>query len=134
MVKMQTASASRVGRRKTILVVDDDMDLNEVMCNFLSDAGYETYSAYDGKEGMTMTREVKPDLVLLDIMLPNVDGIEVCRNLTKDENTKSIPIIMVTVKGELSSKLSSYIAGARRYITKPVEMDDLITEVGKVLK
>ena len=133
MIGMSLATA-RMGKRKVILVVDDDPDLNELMCNILNDAGYETISAYDGSEGMSMTRDEQPDLVLLDIMMPGMDGIEVCRNLNSDDTTRSIPIIMVTVKNELSSKLSSYIAGARRFISKSVQMDELVTEVEKVLK
>ena len=124
----------KMGKKKVILVVDDDSDLNDLMCNALGDAGYDTVSAYDGMQGVDLAREYRPDLVLLDVMMPKMDGIEACRTIAKDESTSAIPVIMVTVKGGLTPKLSSYMAGARRYLTKPIEMDDLLAEVDKVLK
>lgn len=131
---MNNTPVSRMGKKKLIFVVDDDPDMNELVCNVLADAGYDTISAFDGKQALEMVREHQPDLVLLDIMLPEIDGVEVCRTINKDESIRTIPVIMVTVKTGLSSKLSSYVAGARRYITKPIEMDELISEVDKVLK
>jgi two-component system, OmpR family, alkaline phosphatase synthesis response regulator PhoP len=119
--------------KKTVLVVDDDRDMNELICAVLQEAGYIAATAGDGIEGLEKARALTPDLVLLDIMLPKLDGIEVCRSLNSNEATKRIPVIMLTVKQELSSKLASYIAGARRYITKPFGIEDLIGEVQKTL-
>jgi two-component system, OmpR family, alkaline phosphatase synthesis response regulator PhoP len=127
-------SAQKTQEKKTVLVIDDDLDMSELICAVLKEAGYNAAAALDGKEGLEKAKEIAPDLVLLDIMLPKMDGIEVCRNLANDTNTKSIPVIMVTVKQELSSKLASYIAGARRYITKPFGIEDLLGEVEKTLR
>ncbi len=119
---------------KTILVVEDDKDMNELICAVLSEAGYKTISVHTGEKGIERAHQDKPDLVLLDIELPKMDGIEVCRSITTHEETKSIPVIMVTIKRELSTKLSSYIAGARRFITKPFGVEELVGEVRKTLR
>lgn len=120
--------------KKTILVVEDDRDMNELICAVLKEAGYNAISVSTGEQGLEKTHQMKPDLVLLDIMLPQMDGVEVCRSISSHEETKSIPIIIVTIKRELSTKLASYIAGARRYITKPFGVDELLGEINKTLK
>ena len=119
---------------KTILVVEDDKDMNELICAILTEAGYKTISVASGEKGIEKVHQEKPDLVLLDIELPRMDGIEVCRAITSNDETKSIPVIMVTIKRELSTKLSSYIAGARRFISKPFGVEELIGEVRKTLR
>jgi DNA-binding response OmpR family regulator len=119
---------------KTILVVEDDKDMNDLICAILTEAGYKTISVASGEKGLEKAYQDKPDLVLLDIQLPKMDGIEVCRAITSNDETKSIPIIMVTIKKELSTKLSSYIAGARRFISKPFGVEELIGEVRKTLR
>lgn len=119
---------------KTILVVEDDKDMNELICAVLAEAGYKTISVSTGEKGIERAHQDKPDLVLLDIELPKMDGIEVCRSITSHEETKGIPVIMVTIKRELSTKLSSYIAGARRFITKPFGVEELVGEVRKTLR
>jgi len=120
--------------RKTILVVEDDPDMSELICSVLSSAGYSIVSVDNGEKGLEKAHQIKPDLILLDIMLPCMDGIEVCRSITTNDDTKRIPVIMVTIKRELSTKLASYIAGARRYITKPFGIDELLGEVQKTLR
>jgi two-component system, OmpR family, alkaline phosphatase synthesis response regulator PhoP len=119
---------------KTILVVEDDKDMNELICAILNEAGYKTISAMSGEKGLERAYQDKPDLVLLDIQLPKMDGIEVCRAITSNDETKSIPVIMVTIKKELSTKLSSYIAGARRFISKPFGVEELVGEIRKTLR
>lgn len=119
---------------KTILVVEDDADMNELMCTVLEEAGYRTISVSNGEHGIESVKTNKPDLVLLDIELPQMNGIEVCRAITSDEATRGIPVIMVTINRDISKKLSSYIAGARRYITKPFGVDELVGEVRKTLR
>lgn len=113
----------------TVLVIEDDPDMAGLIRSTLSDAGYNVFTSFSGEDGLEKARLFKPDLILLDIMLPRMDGIEVCRALVTGQETARIPIVMVTVKTELSTKLSSYIAGARRYITKPFSPDDLLNTV-----
>jgi len=118
---------------KTVLVVEDDQDMNELLCSILNEAGYHTVPVYDGEQSLEKVQVINPDLVLLDIMLPEMDGINVCRSICSDNATKDIPIIMVTAKCGLSTKLASYLAGARRFITKPFEVEDLLEEVNEAL-
>ena len=120
--------------KKTILVVEDDKDINELICAVLDQAGYEPVSVEDGEEAVRKADKLKPDLVLLDIMLPKMDGIEVCHSISSNEKTKGIPIIMVTIKRDTSTKLESYIAGASRYITKPFGVEFLLSEIEKTLR
>jgi DNA-binding response OmpR family regulator len=132
---MEGAVMSETGNsKKTILVVEDDRDMNELICALLSEAGFHAVSVSTGEQGLEKTHQMKPDLVLLDVMLPEMDGIEVCRSIASHEETKGIPIIMVTIKRELSTKLASYIAGARRYITKPFGVEELLGEINKTLR
>jgi DNA-binding response OmpR family regulator len=117
-----------------VLIVEDDPDTRELIATILDGAGYNTLSAADGEEGLDKARAERPDLILLDLMIPRVDGIEVCRRLSADDDTRSIPVVIVTAKHELSTKLSSFVAGARRFITKPFESQDLINEIERTLR
>lgn len=118
----------------TILVVEDDPDMSQLIGGILSDAGFSTHVCHNGEKGFEEAYNRIPDLILLDIMLPGIDGIEVCRKLSSDDRTKHIPIIMVTVKRELSCKLASYISGAKRFISKPFGVDELLNEVYNALQ
>ncbi|MFH1537644.1 MAG: response regulator [bacterium] len=120
--------------KKVVLVVEDDVDMNELLCSILSENGYSPVSAFNGEEAFSLARKARPGLILLDIMLPDQDGVDICRNLVRSEDTRGIPIIMVTVRHELTAKLSSFIAGARRFITKPFQVEDLLHEVELTLK
>ena len=118
----------------TILIVDDDARSRNVLGAILKDDGYELAFAESGAKAIDMALDIVPDLVLLDISLPKMNGIEVCRAIATHEETKSIPVIMLTIHKELSIKLSSYIAGARRFISKPFGVEELIGEVNKTLR
>jgi two-component system, sensor histidine kinase and response regulator len=116
-----------------VLVVEDDEDMNELICNILTSAGYHTTAAHDGDAGLKKARELVPDLILLDVKMPKLDGVEMCRILQNEEKTKGIPVIIVTAKSDLSTKVQSYVSGARRYITKPFDMNRILSEVERVL-
>ena len=131
---MPIAAERKVDRKqKVILVIEDDRDMNDLVCDALDEAGYRTLSAFDGGEGLKLGSQAHPDVILLDIILPDADGVDLCRDLRRNETTRLIPIIMLTGRQDLSTKLSSYIAGAKRYITKPFQVDQLIEEVDKTL-
>lgn len=119
--------------RKRVLVVEDDFDMNELVCLMLDDAGYETMQAFCGGDGLRMANEYRPDLVLLDIMLPDQNGVDICRSITAGERTQKIPVIIMTCRNDLTTKLSSYVSGAKRYITKPFEETSLLTELERTL-
>ena len=122
-----------MGKTK-IVVVEDEADILEVIEYNLSKEGYEICSALDGKKGLTLIKNEIPDLVLLDLMLPNLDGIEICRKLKADNTTQSISIIMVTAKGEESDIILGLGMGADDYVTKPFSPKELVARVKSVLR
>ena len=116
---------------KTILIVEDDPNISELVQMYLEKEGYHTKIAADGGQGVALFRQVRPDLVLLDIMLPVMDGWQVCRELRK---TMKMPIIMLTAKGETEDKVSGLEMGADDYIVKPFEVKELLARVHAVLR
>lgn len=120
--------------RKRILVVDDEIDLVETVRFSLELEGYEILVAYNGEEALNQARKEHPDLILLDLMLPKLDGYKVCRLLKFDERYKHIPILMLTAKTQDKDKVLGLETGANEYITKPFDMDDLIKKVKDYLR
>lgn len=111
---------------KKILVVDDEKPISDIVKFNLSKEGYEVFTAYDGEEAVEMVKEVEPDLVLLDLMLPKMDGLEVCRQIRK---TYDMPIIMVTAKDSEIDKVLGLELGADDYVTKPFSNRELVARV-----
>ena len=116
---------------KKILIVEDDMNIRELLRLYLEREGYETVSAADGGEGLRVFRREAPDLVLLDIMMPVMDGWQVCRSIRAESKC---PIIMLTAKGETFDKVSGLDMGADDYIVKPLEMREVIARIRAVLR
>jgi signal transduction histidine kinase len=112
-----------------ILVVDDDVDTVELLVKRLCAEGYDTAEAYDGEQALRQVEEYQPDLVLLDIKMPKIDGYEVCRRLKASEETKFIPIIMLTVKAKVPDKVKGLDIGADDYIPKPFDYRELSRRV-----
>ncbi len=125
---MQNASGSR------ILVVDDETDILNLLEYNLKKAGFRILLARDGPEAIESAKASRPDLVILDIMLPNMEGTEVLRRLKSLDSTKTIPVIMLTAKGEEIDKVIGFELGAEDYITKPFSPRELILRVKAVLK
>jgi CheY-like chemotaxis protein len=125
----------RTEGKKKVLVVDDYAENVELLEELLSSSGYEVSTAYDGEEALRIARSVLPDLILLDIMMPKMDGYQVCEELRNSANTKDIPIIFVTAKTEVKDWTHAiFNMGANSYITKPVNAKKLIEKVKSVLK
>lgn len=118
---------------KKILIVDDEKDLVETLTFRLEAAGFEVIPAYDGLEGLSKARKEKPDLILLDVMMPKMDGYQVCRLLKFSTDTKDIPIIMLTARGQDRDKLTGQEVGADVYITKPFDGAELVKKIKEVL-
>jgi DNA-binding response OmpR family regulator len=112
-----------------ILIVDDEADLVETIRFSLELEGYNVLVATNGEEGLNVARQEKPDLILLDLMLPKLDGYKVCRLLKFDERYKSIPILMLTAKTQEKDKILGKETGANEYITKPFDMDELMAKI-----
>ncbi len=104
---------------KHVLVIEDDKDILELITYNLEREGYEVTGVTTGEDGVDAARSDKPDLVLLDLMLPGIDGLEVCRRLKADPDTAHLPIVMVTAKGEESDIITGLELGADDYVTKP---------------
>ena len=114
-----------------ILVVDDDLNICELLKLYLENEGYTAYVANDGQAAVEMFNEKSPDLVLLDIMLPKMDGWQVCREIRK---TSSVPIIMLTAKGETFDKVLGLSMGADDYVTKPFDSKEVMARIKAVLR
>ena len=112
---------------KKILIVDDEKSIVDILEFNLKKEGYDTLKAYDGREGLRMAREENPDLLLLDIMLPYMDGFQVCKALRDEGN--NVPIIMLTAREEETDKVFGLESGADDYITKPFSMRELLARV-----
>lgn len=117
--------------KKKILIVEDDSILQKALLEFLTAEGFETMSALDGEEGVKIGKEKKPDLILLDIVLPKMDGYEVLKAMKADESTKKIPIILLTNLGSLNDVEKALDLGATTYLIKA---DYKLEEVTKKIK
>jgi DNA-binding response OmpR family regulator len=120
--------------KEKILVVDDEEDILELLKFKLSREGYQVACAASGEEALRCARSETPDLIVLDLMLPNIDGIEVARELKHDFITKNIPVVMLTAKGEEADIVTGLELGADDYITKPFSPKILIARVKAVLR
>ena len=128
------AAASQKGRfgmAKSILIVEDDNNIADLLRLYLEKEGYQATIAADGTQGIDLYRKLRPDLVLLDVMMPGVDGWGVLRAIRQDSQT---PVIMLTAKGETTDKVSGLKQGADDYITKPFEMKEVLARIEAVLR
>ncbi len=120
------------GSRK-VLVVDDEPFIVETVRFALEKAGYECLVAYDGEEAIRIARNESPGLILLDIMLPKLNGFQVCRLLKFDKRYQHIPIVMLTARTQARDRLLGRETGADEYVTKPFELPDLVRVVARYL-
>ena len=117
-----------------ILVVDDEESILELLEYNLTKQGYAVTRAETGEDGLKLARSLKPDLILLDLMLPGIDGLDVCKMLKNDSHTKTIPIIMLTAKGEEADIVIGLELGADDYVTKPFSVRILLARVKAVIR
>ncbi len=123
-----------VQEKSKILVVEDDPDIQQLLQHQFQQAGYRVEQAVNGQEGLKKAKERKPDLIILDLMLPGVDGLEVCRGLRSGTDTKNIPVLMLTAKGEEVDKIVGFELGADDYMTKPFSPRELLLRVKALLR
>ena len=119
---------------KKILVIEDEVEINELVCSRLMMNGFEVISAQDGLEGLDMARKEKPDLIILDVMMPKLNGYQVCRMLKFDDKYKSIPIIFLTARSQQYDKEVGKEVSADSYIAKPFDGEVLLKEVKRLLE
>ena len=120
--------------KKKILVIDDTEFMTKLISDVLMNEGYEVVTASNGRQGIEMVRIEKPDLVLLDVVMPDMDGFEVCRILREDEGNNLMPIIMLTAQDNEDDKLTGLELGADDYITKPFNTRELVSRVRNTLR
>ncbi len=117
--------------KKTILIIDDDVKLNELLNDFFKNFGFNTLTAIHPEEGLKLLQEKGPDIIILDIMLPDMDGFEVCKKIRK---TSTIPIVMLTARGDVTDKIVGLEIGADDYLAKPFEPRELVARIQSVLR
>jgi two-component system phosphate regulon response regulator PhoB len=117
-----------------ILLIEDDQSLTELIRYNLTQDGFSVHCEADGEEGLYASEEVSPDLILLDWMLPNLSGIEICRRIRRNKATQNVPIIMLTARAEESDRVRGLDTGADDYVTKPFSPKELIARIKAVLR
>ncbi|MBL50974.1 MAG: DNA-binding response regulator [Candidatus Marinimicrobia bacterium] len=120
--------------KKHILIIEDEKDIAELLEYNLGAGGYYTYVANNGETGLKVARKQNPDLILLDLMLPGIQGLDVCRIIKTDEDTKNIPIVMLTALGQEENIVKGLESGADDYITKPFSFKILLARIKSVLR
>ena len=118
---------------KKILIVDDEADIIEILQFVLESNGYECITAFDGEEGLKLAREANPDLIILDVMMPKMNGYKISRLLKYDAKYKNIPILMLTARSQDTDKALGEETGADEYITKPFQIENIVETVKKYL-
>jgi CheY-like chemotaxis protein len=120
--------------KKRLLVIEDDIDVSEMLIHYFTSQGYEVISAMSGDEGITLARAKSPNLILLDVMLPDMDGFDVCKSLRTTALTKYIPITFLTQRDRRADKVAGLELGADDYVTKPFDMEELRLRVAGSLR
>jgi len=120
-------------RRKRILVIEDEADVATLLRGRLEAAGYEVRVEHEGLAGLRSAAEYRPDLVVLDLMLPDSDGYDICRKLRDEESPWTAPVLMLTAKDQPSDKLVGFMRGAGAFLTKPYEASELLQAVEVLL-
>ncbi len=118
----------------SILLIEDDRDMRELVAGHLEHSGFDVQKAEDGIKGQALALQYTPDLILLDLMLPSVDGLTLCQRLRRDERTSNIPILMITALGGLKDKVTGFNSGADDYITKPFDLEELHVRIKALLR
>jgi len=120
--------------KETILIVEDDEDILQLLEFNFESAGFEVSTSMDGREGLAMAKRLRPDMVLLDLMLPGMDGFDICKELKRDAETSAIPVIMLTARSEEVDRIVGLELGADDYVVKPFSFRELMLRVRAVLR
>jgi two-component system alkaline phosphatase synthesis response regulator PhoP len=123
-----------IKKSSKILIVDDEQDILELIRHALNKEGYEVHIAVNGQQAIEKTAKVQPDLILMDVMMPIMDGMEACRQLKEDPATQQIPIIFLTARSEEFAELAGFEAGADDYIAKPIRTRVLTSRIKAILR
>ncbi len=117
---------------RSILLVDDEPQTRDLLRLMLKRDGYEVFEAEDGYEALEKVRALVPDMVLLDVMMPDIDGLTVCREIRKDEMLTAVPVLMLSARTHMEAVEKGILAGATRYLTKPIGRKELLQHIREV--
>ena len=120
--------------REKILMIDDDVLVTEIIGTVLRNHGFRFESAANGIEGLEKARDLHPDLILLDISMPRMDGFQACRKLKEDPSNRKIPVVMLTASSERQSRIQALESGANDFLSKPVDSTELVVRVNNLLE
>jgi two-component system response regulator MprA len=134
MQQSTTWQANQEQQLSKVLVIDDAENIIEFIRLGLRYEGFQVESASDGEQGVTAAQRINPDLIILDVMLPDIDGLEVCRRLRANPTTKDIPVLMLTAKDEVRDRIAGLRMGADDYLTKPFDFDELLERIRAILR
>jgi len=118
---------------KRILIIEDNPSFSRAINHIVEKEGYEVSTASNGMTGLRMAKDNPPDLLILDVMLPGLDGFEICSQLRADESTEKLPIIMLSAKGQEADKTTGLSVGANEYLTKPIDRALLLEKIASLL-
>ena len=118
----------------SILLIEDDRDMRDLVSRHLEHSGFDVQKAEDGIKGQALALQYSPDLILLDLMLPSVDGLTLCQRLRRDKRTSNIPILMISALGGLRDKITGFNSGADDYIIKPFDLEELYVRIKALLR
>jgi DNA-binding response OmpR family regulator len=124
---MNAAASSSPGA--TVLVIDDDADVRDILTRTLGNAGYRVLTAETGARGLAAAAAQAVDVILLDVMMPGMDGLAVCAELRTHERTRSVPVILLTAKDDVATRAAGMRLGVSEYVTKPVNLHELLSRV-----
>jgi phosphate regulon transcriptional regulator PhoB len=124
----------RFTNMKRVLIIEDDRDIVELVRYNLANEGFQVSAAYDGGTGLTTLKKTPPDLLLLDLMLPKLSGLEICREIRRDDSLNRLPILMLTARGEEADRVVGLEMGADDYVTKPFSPRELLARVKALLR
>ena len=120
--------------KKKILVIEDEPHISNLVKFILEKNGFEVLQAFIGQEGLAIAKKEKPNLIILDVMMPNMDGFKVANILTKNKETRNIPIVMLSSAAQFKDKMKGIESGAVDYITKPFDKEELIAKVNEYIR
>ena len=115
--------------KKKILIVDDEIDVREILSRRLAEGGYDVFQVGDGESAFKMTRDILPDLVITDVVMPNMNGFQATRAITSDPETRHIPVIICTTKDQETDKIWGVRQGAKDYVVKPIKEAELLSKI-----
>ena len=124
---------NQIGAGKHALVLEDDVAVQKLLARRLTASGFEVTVASDGLDGLMKLEELTPDIILCDVMMPNLDGMEFVKAIKSRKETKNIPVIILTAKTDPRSMIDGISTGARFYVTKPFQIEDLLAKIQKAL-